>query len=85
MLPDWRWPLIFMLLDIVLQKTIRLEAQKETLYISESDMVFSFRVCVIYCRMIIYNLFNKVLLEALLLVPSCPARYSIKTLKVNTF
>ena len=43
----------------------------------------NFRVCVIYCRMIIYNLCNKVLLEALLPVPSCPARYSIKKLKVN--
>ena len=74
-----------MLLDVVLQKTIRLEVQKETLYISESDMVFHFRVCVIYCRMIIYNLCNKVLLEALWPVPSCPARYSIKMLKVNMF
>ena len=73
-----------MLLDVVLQKTIRLEVQ-ETLYISESDMVFHFRVCVIYCRMIIYNLCNKVLLKALLPVPSCPARYRIKMLKVNMF
>ena len=73
-----------MLLDVVLQKTIRLEVQ-ETLYISESDMVFHFRVCVIYGRMIIYNLCNKVLLKALLPVPSCPARYRIKMLKVNMF
>lgn len=61
--------------DILLQKSIRLEVQKDTLYISEFDMVFKFRLCVIYFSIITHNWRNAVLLIMLLPVPIYLVRY----------